>query len=223
MTSKISESNSDPANWRAETEKCGDTTYQYSASWIKSIESEDHWRLYWKQQDLLKTFLQPNETVMEIGVGSGFAANYLRSKGHAVTTFDIDAEKQPDIVGNLVTHEFDGSFDHILAFEVFEHIPYQEFVGALGKVRRWCKKSLCLSVPIAEREVAFAEFKLPRIKKKRLALKLPKRSLWEYHFWEIGYRDTSEKRFLDDLAAYGFKPEIVEKKMMRLFVGCQCV
>ena len=38
----------------------------------------------------------PKQHVLEIGVGSGFTANYLRSRGVQVTTLDIDHEKEPD-------------------------------------------------------------------------------------------------------------------------------
>ena len=36
--------------------------------------------LYWHQQKLMEGLVAPNDTVLEVGVGSGFTANHLRSK-----------------------------------------------------------------------------------------------------------------------------------------------
>jgi len=214
---------SDTEDWKVNSETVGGSEYRYSATWINELESESHWRRYWKQQDLLKNYLALGESVMEIGVGSGFTANYLRSKGYSVTTFDIDAEKQPDILGNIVTHDFDETFDHILSFEIFEHIPYNEFVGALPKIRKLCRKSLCFSVPIARREVAALSFKFPKFNKKNFSWSARNKSIWDFHFWEIDFKGMTQEKLLSDLRANGFEPEVVENKMMRLFVGCRCV
>lgn len=197
-----------------------DAKYKFSADWIKELESEDHWRLYWKQQDLLKDHLEAGDTLLEIGVGTGFTANYLRSKGHEVTTFDIDTEKQPDVVGNIVHHEFDREYDHILAFEVFEHIPYDEFIQTLRMLRKTCRKTLCLSIPLGKRQLFLGEIKIPRLKKRQISLKIPKRKLWEHHFWEVGYQGNSQKQLVADLESNGFKLAKTEIHLMRLFVVC---
>ena len=63
--------------------------YRYSSEWIKSLESEDHWRFYWSQISLIHKELQEGDTILEIGPGSGFTTNYLRSKGYTVSTIDI--------------------------------------------------------------------------------------------------------------------------------------
>ena len=54
----------------------------------------------------MEGLLAEGDTVLEIGPGSGFTSNYLRSKGIAVTTLDIDPAKHPDIVANVVEYEF---------------------------------------------------------------------------------------------------------------------
>jgi len=111
------------------------TTYRYSSSWIYHLESADHWYLYWHQQKLMEGELKAGDRILEIGVGSGFTANYLRSKGYDVTTLDIDEEKKPDIHANIVTYDFPKDYDHVLAFEVFEHIPFNKFQGLVGRIR----------------------------------------------------------------------------------------
>ena len=57
------------------------------------MEEEEHWRLYWNQQKIAESKIQAGDRVLEIGLGTGFTANYLRGRGVRVTTLDIDAEK----------------------------------------------------------------------------------------------------------------------------------
>ena len=59
--------------------------YTYSSDWIHSLETEDHWSLYWQQQKIMQGHIAPNHRLLEIGVGSGFTANYLKSKNIKVT------------------------------------------------------------------------------------------------------------------------------------------
>lgn len=194
--------------------------YRYSSDWIRKLESEEHWRLYWKQQAVLHTILEQQDSILEIGVGSGFTANYLRSKGHAVTTFDIDSDKNPDIVGNIVEHDFKQQFDHILAFEVFEHIPYGEFLVAIERLNKVCRKSMCISVPWGRKKIFGLEFKALRFKSRQFSLRIPKRKLWKHHFWEIDYRETKMQDFVNDVESKGFKIDRIEKFLMRVFLVC---
>ena len=60
--------------------------YKYSAEWIYDLESEEHWRLYWNQQKLMQNKVSSGDNVLEIAVGSGFTANYLKSKSINVKT-----------------------------------------------------------------------------------------------------------------------------------------
>lgn len=181
--------------------------YKYSSSWINKLESEKHWRLYWLQQKLMENSVKPGQNVLEIGVGSGFTANYLRSKGVNVTTFDIDEDKKPDIIGNLVSFDFSNlKFDHILAFEVFEHIPFEEFKKALEKLNLICDKNLFISLPKNINIWIDIEYKLPFIGYRRFSMVSKRGKISEnHHFWEVGFdkftknylRNTfNEKRFI---------------------------
>ena len=101
--------------------------YRYSTSWIYKLETEQHWRLYWHQQKLMEGKVKPGDSVLEIGVGTGFTANYLRSKGVNVTTLDIDADKKPDIVANIVTYK--------LSPIVRSFCEHYGGIGSTGKAR----------------------------------------------------------------------------------------
>lgn len=66
-------------------------------------------------------------SVLSIGAG-GPVGEILEAraqdKGLNVTSFDIDSDRKPDIVGDITTYDFEGrSFDYIFMIEVLEHIP----------------------------------------------------------------------------------------------------
>jgi 2-polyprenyl-3-methyl-5-hydroxy-6-metoxy-1,4-benzoquinol methylase len=200
-------------------EKVGKVEYRYSSSWIYSLESENHWRLYWQQQHLMRDEVKAGQHILEIGVGSGFTANYLRSKGVNVTTMDIDVEKQPDIVGNIVTFDWNGlSFDHILAFEVFEHIPLAEFSNLLLKLSSICSGYLFLSLPKGERRWLHCEITLPKLGTRTLRIASKRSKIIEpHHFWEVGIgitKDGLNRLFI----ANGFTICQEELKNSRIFL-----
>ena len=160
--------------------------YKYSAEWIHELESEKHWRLYWNQQKLIQNKVKKGDHVLEIGVGSGFTVNYLRSKGVKVKTLDIDSKKKPDITENIVEYQFAEYYDHILAFEVFEHIPFREFKMVLRKMCCVCQKYIFLSVPRNEKVWMSCVLKLPKVAKREFRLVTLKHKVTEpAHFWEL--------------------------------------
>ncbi len=188
--------------------------YLYSSDWIKELESEEHWKLYWQQQKMMQNYLKPKDTILEIGVGTSFTANYLKSKEFSVTTFDIDKEKKPDIVGNIVDHNWGTmNFDHILAFEVFEHIPFEEFKKALLKLKNVFKKYIFISLPVNEKFLFEFEYKIPRVKKNSLRIPISKNKITTInHFWEIGYDKYSEIFIENMFIEQGYKVIKKQKK-----------
>ena len=50
-------------------------SYPLDSTWIKKLEEEHHWRLYWRQQWLMNGLLQEGNSVLEIGPGTGFTSN----------------------------------------------------------------------------------------------------------------------------------------------------
>lgn len=194
-------------------------TYAYSNDWIRELESEEHWRLYWQQQALLEESLEVGDTVLEIGPGSGFATNYLRAKGIEVTTVDIDEEKNPDIVANIVTYDFPKSYDFVLAFEVFEHIPFEEFEKAIEKLSDKCRKEIIISVPKSEWVLFRAQIRLPILKNRSFELTLPKRESDEpHHFWEVGTDGVDLQKIDTVFRKNGFLLEKRIKRFSRYFM-----
>jgi SAM-dependent methyltransferase len=179
--------------------------YRYSSHWIHELESETHWRLYWRQQKLMRELVSAGDRVLEIGVGTGFTANYLRSKGVDVTTVDIDPDKRPDIVANIAEYDFPESYDAILAFEVFEHLPYDDFPPLLGRLSTAAKRHVFLSLPRNRRLVASFNVKLPKLKAKTVQWKVKRGSIVEpYHVWELDHDGVTVQSLEDELASAGF-------------------
>ena len=166
----------------------------------------------------MEELVKPGQHVLEIGVGSGFAANYLRSNNIAVTTLDIDEDKSPDIVANLVTYEFQQEYDHILGFEVFEHIPFKEFKALLNKFSKFCKGYLFLSVPRNERIWLQCELKLPILGNMAFEITTLKGKISEpHHFWEVDYGKFSKKHLEKTFEQHDFEMVNCQKKFSKLF------
>ena len=51
------------------------TKYIYSSDWIYSLENLSLWNYYWYQQKILQDKIKKGDTILEIGVGSGFTSN----------------------------------------------------------------------------------------------------------------------------------------------------
>ena len=193
-------------------------SYKYSSEWIHRLESREHWELYWYQQKLMEGSIQPGDTFLEIGVGSGFTANYLRSKGTEVTTIDIDKSKNPDIVANVVNYQFSQQYDHVLAFEVFEHIPFEEFVAALKKIRKICRKHLFFSVPRNEKTLFSADLLLPLLGKRNITLSKLRGKIREpHHFWEVDHNQISQKFLEKTVSESGYSMVQKNKVNAHLF------
>lgn len=192
--------------------------YKFSAEWIYALESEEHWRLYWNQQKMIQKYVRHGENILEIGAGSGFTADYLKSKGFNVTTLDIDSDKNPDIVCNIVEYEFPDIYDHILAFEVFEHIPFVEFKKVINKISHACSKYVFLSVPRNEKVWLRLDCRCPVIGRRQFGLVSLRGKITEpTHFWEIDDGFVSTHDFERELDANGLAILLKAKRFSRVF------
>ncbi|MBK3518557.1 methyltransferase domain-containing protein [Carboxylicivirga marina] len=180
--------------------------YQYSSEWIHKLENERHWQYYHFQQSLIQKHVEHKESILEVGIGSSFTYNYLKSKNYNIISMDIDADKKPDIVANIVSDDLPANIDTILAFEVFEHIPYDEYMLALKKAKDSGVKKLIISMPLNIK--VWFDFDIRLHVFGRIAFQIATRRnklTTNHHHWEIGYQKYRFNKIKQDITEQGFK------------------
>jgi hypothetical protein len=154
------------------------------------------------------------KSILIIGPGQGLETEILRWKHYKVTTLDIDAIFEPDIVASC--HDLsifqDGEFDLVIASHVVEHLPIRYLDQSLDEIARVGKFAL-IYVPIAGRKIHF-RFK-PGFLNIDYSIIIDLFSFWkrpnelkpEYcngqHYWELGL--------------YGFRKSQFTKRLTRQF------
>lgn len=196
--------------YQSHSEEVQGTTYRYDTEWIHELQPEMRWRLYWHQQRIMDKKIKAGDRVLEIGVGTKFTANYLRDKGVEVVTLDIDKGKNPDIHANVAEYAFPDVYDHILAFEVFEHMPYQVFLEALEKIKKVCNGFLFVAIPRNERVLFRVDLKIYKWIKINKEIYVKRGKVTEpNHHWEIDCGQTTSAKVEADCRSFGY--EIIEK------------
>ncbi len=163
--------------------------------YFKGYDTLPRFISYFYQFDLIRQ--TGAKTVLEVGIGNGTLANYLKSNGIDVTTCDFDKSLQPDKVGDIRNLPFKNEeFDVVVAFEVLEHLPFEDFVLAISELHRVSKKYVIISIPYSS---LFFEmtFNSPRFLK-RIHLHIPyfflKPQKSMHHCWEMGRKGYSAGR-----------------------------
>ena len=84
----------------------------------------------------------------------------------------------------------DASFDITCAFEVLEHLPFEQFDRAVAELCRVARTHVVISVPHFGPMFSFL-LKIPFVPQIRAALKIPfpKEHIFKgQHYWEVGKR-----------------------------------
>lgn len=148
-----------------------------------------------------------NFWVLEVGPSYGLVTFYLRKFGVKVKTLDKKPEYNPDFLGSVLEMPFpDNSFDMILACEVLEHLPFEDFPGALKELYRVAKQTVFLSLPDERRTLLRFSLKIPFLKEIHFLLKIPtfKYHVFDGHWWEIGKIGYSVSRIRQEIKKAGF-------------------
>lgn len=152
------------------------------------------------------------QKVLEIGVGNKLSSEYLKSVGIEVVTCDFDPAINPDIVADVRDIPVESkSFDTVVAFQVLEHIPFEDFSSVLGEFARITKKNVIISLPYRSTYVNLA-FKFPGIRTllKRnfvdLSIRIPLRfggfETSGQHYWEIDNNLYTLKKVKTEIEKY---------------------
>lgn len=183
-----------------------------AAHYQGKYDSKRRFASYWHQ---INEILSKNPArVLEVGVGNGFVSRYLLTHGVSLTTTDHDPALKPDIVTDILKLPFDDeSFDVAAAYEILEHLPYKDALAGLRELNRVSSRYVIISVPDATR-AARIEFPVPKLGRVQRLIVLPRIFPKDHvisksgHHWEIGKKDYTLKRVIDDIRACGF---ILEK------------
>lgn len=165
----------------------------------KKYLSLDRFISYFYQAEAV--FDKAPQKVLFIGVGDGIIPHFFKQKSVCdITTLDFDIKLKPDVVGDIRSLPFpDKSFDMVCAFEVLEHIPFNDLAVALKEMARVTRKDAVISVPHRRTGLEIV-FKFPFIRtifKKdflrfvmRLPVRFPGFNISGQHYWEIDGRTT---------------------------------
>ncbi len=162
----------------------------------------ERWISYWYQiRAALR--LRPR-TVLEIGSGSGVFRAYLANAGVNVRSMDIDDSRKPDVVASVT--DLDAAFpstrfDAICAFQVLEHLPFDQFERCLQQIAGHAGHAL-ISLPYRGERVRFSFW----LGDKKLSLGHKFMMPWRYrrcpeHHWELG-RGYSARRITRIMGKY---------------------
>ena len=144
---------------------------------------------YWQLKEALS--LSPG-SVVEVGVGDRVFGDFLKNNTDiSYRSVDVAEDLKPDVVGSITALPLpDKSADVACAFEVLEHLPFEDFDTALGELARVSKRNVLISLPHFGPAVKFL-LKVPLLPEMQIAFKLPfpKKHVFNgQHYWEIGKR-----------------------------------
>jgi hypothetical protein len=106
------------------------------------------WQSLWHQVDEILSVSPKN--LLEVGPGVGILKNILKTFGLHVETLDLDSELKPDHIASVLKLPFnDGSYDCVCAFQMLEHLPYDQSLIAFGEMVRVSNKHILISLPDA--------------------------------------------------------------------------
>ncbi|MDE2213310.1 MAG: class I SAM-dependent methyltransferase [Patescibacteria group bacterium] len=159
---------------------------------------------YYQLREVLR---RTPDSVLEIGVGDGVFGSFIKNNTSIVyRSVDIAEDLHPDIIASITTLPIaNRSFDIVCAFEVLEHLPFNEFDRALDELCRVARRYVVISLPHFGPMLSMS-LKIPFLPQTRLAYKLPYLKTHTFngeHYWEIGKKRYSISRIRERLRAHG--------------------
>ncbi len=159
-----------------------------SAYRFERYGGEDRFVSY--QAQLAEIFRTNPVNMLEIGVGDKVIASYIKNNTEvAYTSADIADDVGADVQASVTELPFeDKSFDIVCAFEVLEHLPFEQFEKSIDEMCRVAKTHVLISVPHFGPMLSLS-LKIPFLPRLRLAWKIPFPKAHTFngqHHWEIG-------------------------------------
>lgn len=161
--------------------------------------SQERWQSYWHQIDEVLKFSPQN--VLVIGVGDAIVPKCLEALGCQVTTFDFDANLEPNITGditNIDKYVSEGEFDVILCSQVLEHIEFGFLASTYAKLYSIANIGVIISLPYCHRFLLSLTLNVANIFKMKSSYHFPRFwKSWVFdgeHYWEVGPRNLSLRK-----------------------------
>ena len=180
-----------------------------SKSYVR--QGYDYWgrfSSYWYQiKEIIACCKQQTDKILEIGPGNKFLSDYFLRRDYSIQTMDIDEQYEPDIVGTVLSiPKKDNFYKVVMAFQVLEHLPFEEFDKALLEMERVSSEYVIFSVPDVRYffEFRFSFFSSSKTWYKILSFrrltnrKLPTTPVGGHH-WEIGRPGFSVKKIISNI------------------------
>lgn len=167
--------------------------------------SKERWISIWHQLDEIKK-LNP-ENVLEVGPGPGLFKAVAAMAGIKVETLDLDPDLKPDHVASATSMSFPAaSYDVVCAFQMLEHLPYEESLKAFSEMVRVSRRNVVISLPDA-RLVWRYQLHIPKFGSRDFFIPRPQlcSRIHEFdgeHYWEVNKRDYSLSRVIADFTKY---------------------
>ncbi|MDP3981309.1 MAG: class I SAM-dependent methyltransferase [Chlamydiota bacterium] len=152
---------------------------------------------HWHQANEVAEITPKSGRVLEIGPGSGHTTWLLKQWGLDVTTLDYDKSVSPDLLGDVTKIPCNtGAFDCVLAAEVLEHLPFEEFGASLAELRRVSRGYIIVTLPAPFLGLS-ALINLPGVRLMGISLGLSYFIHHRFdgaHYWELGKQGYSKRR-----------------------------
>jgi hypothetical protein len=159
---------------------------------------------YYQVQELLAT--RP-ESIFEVGVGDAVVSEYFRKNSKILfTTSDFAADLKPDVVADVRELPVeDNAYDTTCAFQVLEHLPFEDFEKGVSELIRIARNYVLISLPHFNHPIRL-NIKVPLLPELKLLVQIPhpKPHVFDgQHYWEIGKQGYPASRIRTILSKHG--------------------
>lgn len=166
---------------------------------FQTYSTKRRWNSYWHQIEAVLS-LRP-KTVLEIGPANTVVGSVLREEGIRYKTADVAKDLAPDYLVDIRDMDLKERFDLVMACQVLEHLPYDDFDDALMSLAKHSKRYVMISLPhfgpfLRLHLSLWTLLDINRV----IPLPLPKKLSFDgQHYWEIGRRGYPARRVRSDI------------------------
>lgn len=207
IKSQNSEKSGSPKTGRTVSEEALLEKKRYYADGYFNV---DHFISISEQIRLVRGLKSTN--ILEIGIGNGLVSDFLRKAGYNVTTFDINPNLNPDVIGSvtdLVEALNHRKFDLILCAEVLEHMPFEYFEQVINNIALTTNEYAILTLPRSQKVIfdIQCKIKIPKMPyfNTGLFFSLPISSVPPEHHWQLDSSVQTKREEIVKIITQQFK------------------